>query len=207
MAMKSPWQLGFLALTLTGVSTYNIFFFKNRSHSPQFSQTAETQSAPAGGVNPLFTPPAAPENANPEALPPISREDLNRLAQQAYEPKDDPAMLSENQWPKRDPFSLNWRRDPEPARVRTIEKPRMAEIPAALEKPAEPQCQFSGALIQEDNRLALVDGAPLAIGARIGAWQLLQIEADHIILRDGAETRRIDIKGAEPQDARRKDAL
>jgi hypothetical protein len=50
-----------------------------------------------------------------------------------------------------------------------------------------------------------VDGTPLAIGDRLGIWQLSRIEPDYIVLVAGPETHRIALKGAELQAVRQKD--
>jgi hypothetical protein len=201
--MKSPWQIGFLGLALTGVTAYDLLYFQNRAKT-QVAQRSQTQVAmelPAAASSSINEP-AAPIGTS--SLPQISREDLNRLAQQVFMPKADSEPLDEDQWPRRDPFSIQKEIEPPP--------PTVAEVPVKKESapaPAltEPQCVFSGALIQADKRLALVDGMPLAIGARIGMWQLARIEADHIVLESGKEMRRIEMRGVEPHNTQRKDPL
>jgi hypothetical protein len=66
-----------------------------------------------------------------------------------------------------------------------------------------PKCIFSGTLIEQDKRLALVDGVPLSVGDRLGSWQLSRIEPDYIILEAGNVTHRVELQGMGLQVARR----
>ena len=197
--MKSPWQLGLLALALTSVSTYDYFFFRNRTQ-PVTEQRVTYQSAAESAAS-LRDSRAF---GNSDSAPPISMEGLNRLSLESYKPHQDSKELAESQWPARDPFSTR--------RTTPIILPTTTPVPVKDKgeqqaAPAEPQCVFSGALIQEGSRLALVDGVPLSIGARLGDWHLVSIETDYIILEAGKEIRQIALKGATPEVATRKDTL
>jgi hypothetical protein len=212
--MKTPWQLGILGLTLAGVSAYNIRFFQHRTQL-QADRQSEIKVATAE-LNPVL--PAAPEGvaAGPEyPAPPISQVSLDRLALQPYVHKDDPGPNPDSAWPGRDPFSI--RESEESRRLIAEVQPRRTEISAKVPEspktetvtapPAEPQCLFSGTLILDTDRLAMINGSPISVGAQVGAWQLVRIESDYIILESGKETRRIELAGTEPQNARRREPL
>jgi hypothetical protein len=211
--MKSPWQFGLLAVAVMGVSTYDyVFFTNNRSSSPESALIGQTQ--PSGMPGPLLAPPISspkagddPGSVNQCAVPPISLEALRLRSQQAYAGKS-PYMELENAWPRRDPFKTE-ESSIMPARkaafVPALQPPVREAAPAS--SLAEPQCLYSGALIEQDRRLALVNGMPIAIGDRLGDWRLTRIEMDYIILEADKETRRIEQKAGELQSSPRKDAL
>jgi hypothetical protein len=206
--MKSPWQIGLLALAITGVSAYDIIYFTNRAKNQASAPIVEAQPAPAM-MNPVLSPlPAPAGSANTEgsagagSFPRISREEIQKLSQQVFVSKKPWEPDSETVWPRRDPFEIY----KESERISTDN-----EVILPMQKPPDPapltvpQCVFSGTLIESSRRLALVDGTPMSIGDRLGAWQLARIEPDYIILEAGKETRRIELKGTESQIARRKD--
>jgi hypothetical protein len=200
--MKSPWQLGLLALAVAGVSTYDYLFFKNYRTQNQASmrinasKPVEISSGPAPSALPEAT-----GSAGGESLPSISRDELHRLAQQAFVPRECSKTDPESVWPRRDPFTAY----KEPRQTRDIPAKSPAKGVSAPTPLPEPQCTFSGTLIEQQRRLALVDGVPLSIGDRLGVWQLVRIEPDYIILGAGEETRRIELKGGAPQAVRQKD--
>jgi hypothetical protein len=230
--MKSPWQLGFLALAVTGVSTYDFMFFKNHQSEKQISIQMKTDQPMAGVAEPLLSPLSESDNADKttgligaDSVPPISREELRGLSQQAFISKDFGEADIEASWPERDPFAVNKISE----RIQHIipVKPLMKEIPISLSQqptsqhvfsemretpvplppqPA-PQYVFSGTLVEGENKLALVNGSPMSIGDRLGIWQLTQIEPDYIILEVGKESYRIELKGAGSQTAHQKDPL
>jgi hypothetical protein len=188
--MKSPWHIGLLVLAITGVSAYDVIFIMNRSKddtSAHQTASAPPLTAPAGPAPAVLFQSETPVTTT-DSLPPISREEVLRLSQQAYAPKNLSASEIEEEWPVRDPFT-NLVSDPEPA---INDKPIEKAAPV-VEKLPEPQCTFSGVMIGPDKRVALVNGIPLSIGARLGVWQLARIEQDHIILAAGKETRRIGL--------------
>jgi hypothetical protein len=209
--VKSPWQLGFLALAVTGVSTYDYMFFKNYTKAKK----ADIQmTAPQPAIIPeeaLLSP--LPESADAvnstepateESLPSISREDLLRQARQAYVSKDYSESGLSGSWPDRDPFASRETVERLPINIPVIPAQKETPVSPPQTNPA-PQCVFSGTLVQGSNKLALVDGIPLAIGDRLGIWQLARIEPDYIVLEAGNETHRIALKGAELQFGRQKD--
>ena len=109
--MKSPWQIGLLALAVTGVSAYDFIYFKNyRSKNQASTQISETQLA-AGTAVPLLSPlPQSAGSSNEgsaDSLPRISREELHRLAQQAFVSKEYEDAESGTAWPRRDPFEAS----------------------------------------------------------------------------------------------------
>jgi hypothetical protein len=210
MAIKRQWQFGIIALAFTGVSTYNFMFFKEYSSGSSANASMET-AAPL--VAPSSIPQMTVDSSEQEyvgSLPPISRETLQQQAQYVFTPKESPApetdAVVENRSPNRNPFS-NYQ-EPQPIRIiptkRTIFKatPPAQPTPPVIILP-EPQCVFSGTLIERERRLALVDGVPLSIGARIGAWQLSHIEHEYIILQSGDKTRRIELMSVGRQVAQK----
>jgi len=144
--------------------------------------------------------------AGDSSLPQISRDEINRLAQQAFILKE--ISESESTWPRRDPFGsysepVKASREAAPgismkSTIRNISPPELLPVP---------QCVFSGTLIEQKYRLALVDGVPLSIGDLLGTWKLARIEADYIILEAGKETHRIELNGMGSQIAHRKERL
>ena len=220
--MKSPLLIGLLALAITGVSAYDYYFFTHDRDAGQ----PPTQAAPNAPMIPSAAPvkSAPAETGVPEgttvrgSLPPISREEIQRLAQQPFVSREDEGSEAEAAWPRRDPFAIS--RESAPARQsapafqnepvwQSASASHSASAVPAKEASAPqplpaPECVFSGTLIDDDQRLALVNGAPLAVGDRVGAWQLARIEPDYIILEAGKETRRIELAGSEPQTSRRK---
>jgi hypothetical protein len=230
--MKSPWQLGFLALAITGVSTYDFMFFKNHQSEKQISIQMKTDRPMTVAAEPLLSPLPEPANADKatglvgvDAVPPISREELRGLSQQAYIWKDFGETDVEASWPKRDPFAADRASEQRPHSIPV--KPLMKEIsvplsqqpapqrvfseiretPVPLPSQPTPQYVFSGTLIEGENKLALVNGSPMSIGDRLGIWQLTRIEPDYIILEVGKESYRIELKGAGSQAAHQKDPL
>jgi hypothetical protein len=203
--MKSPWQLGLLALALTSVSAYDLVFFRNRAQAPMPSQAID-QAGLEGAVTLPGQDFAVSENA--DSTPPISREGLSRLAIESFQSHDVPEEAPINQWPPRDPFSTRNESSPILSPVEVPDTPVRLVKSEPIPRQAslrEPQCIFSGVLIQEGSRLALVDGEPLSIGDRLGDWRLVGIEPEYISLQAGNENRRIALKGAE--SAARKDSL
>jgi hypothetical protein len=208
MAIKRQWQFGMIALAFTGVSTYNFVFFKEYSSgSPATAPTEMT--APLVAPSPV--PPASDYTFNRSyvgPLPPISREELQLKAHYAFTPKESPELETdaeaENRLPNRNPFS-NYQ-EPMPIRIYPTKPPptlkETAPAPPVIILP-EPQCVFSGTLIDRERRLALVDGVPLATGSRIGAWQLSRIESDYIILQSGDKARRIELMSVQRQVAQK----
>jgi hypothetical protein len=203
--MKSPWQLGLLALAVVGVSTYDFLFFKN--HRSQYQPSAQVSverslEEDAGPVLHSLSESAGSTNAaeftGNDALPPISREKLNVLSQQAFVPVE--FSETDSVWPSRDPFGEH--KEPESMQPNVSTESSAVEVSHSKPLP-EPQCVFSGTLIERENRLALVNGFPLSIGAQLGKWQLARIESDYIILKAGRETRRIELKEAESPAGRK----
>jgi hypothetical protein len=209
--MKSPWQIGLLALAVTGVAAYDFLCFKKSPSKSQTSIQISTSQPAVAAVAPVLSvlsEPAESRNAagfaGVDSLPHISREELHQLSQQAFVSREFPKAESDIAWPRRDPFELYRESREMPRNISA--KSLMKETPAPPPLSA-PQCVFSGTLIDGERKLALVDGVPLSIGARLGVWQLARIEPDFIILQGGKETHRIELKGMQSQDTRRKDPL
>jgi hypothetical protein len=206
--MKTPWQFGFLAIAIAGVSTYDFLFFKKQPQKQNPIQVISNQ--PAVDIpTPLLAPLPASESlsnttepAGAESIPAISREELQRLSQAAFISKNLPEEDYPISWPVRDPFAGYIEPDGPPLDIAVTHTKR--ELPVPLPKPA-PQYSFSGTMIQGNYRLALVDGTPLSTGDRVGIWQLSRIEPDYIILEAGKETHRIELKGAGRHIASQKD--
>jgi hypothetical protein len=125
--MKSPWQLGFLALAVTGVSTYDYVFFKN--YHPQKPATIQMTAPQQAAIleEPLLSP--LPESANAEnsteptaeeARPSISRENLLHQARQMYVMKDYSESGLSASWPDRDPFATQEAVDRLPSNIPII---------------------------------------------------------------------------------------
>jgi len=190
--MKSPWQLGMLALAVTGVSTYDVMFFMNRSQTPELTQ----QQAISSTMPPTMSIPAAGSQGSSSSFLPISKDELRILSQQAYNPTSTEETTQKEEWPARDPFSDQKRLSPMPVKIAEV-MPAIKPVSGAATPMPEPQCIFSGALIQSDSRLAIIDGNTVSIGARLGIWRLSRIETDHIILEAGKETRRIELRDNE----------
>ncbi len=202
--MKSPWQLGLLALALTSVSAYDIYFFKNRTQAPIQNESVSQPGSEGAAILPGQDA-AAPDS--PDPIPPISRENLDRLAMESFKPNEGPEEDSTSHWPSRDPFTTTKIAPPQVSSV--IENPVVRiEVPKPA-PPAEPQCVFTGALIQGGDKLALINGEPLSIGAQLGDWRLVDITPDHVILKAGNESRTIPLRGAtaSAESAPRKDSL
>ena len=51
---------------------------------------------------------------------------------------------------------------------------------------APPLPTVSAILVSEGRRLAIVDGSVLGVGQRIGPWELVSVDRDAILLRDGS---------------------
>jgi hypothetical protein len=198
--MKSPWQLGLLALAVTGVSTYDIMFFMNRSQT-----TEPTQQMLSSNAAPLLFATAAGVQGDSNSLLPISKDELHLLSQNAYKPTSSEEEEKNDDWPARDPFSDRRLREPAPVKVAAI-LPSKKRVSAAAPLP-EPHCVFSGTLIQTNSRLAIIDGNTVSIGAPLGIWRLARIETDHIILESGNETRRIELLDNESLSPERRDTL
>jgi hypothetical protein len=203
--MKSPLLIGLLALAVTGVSAYDYYYFTRDQDTGQPSIQAAANTALIPSAAPVESTPA--EGGDPagavvtDSLPRISRDEIQKLAQQPFVSGEAWEAEEETAWPRRDPFSAS--RESAPATQNAPIIPTK-EISAPQPLP-EPECVFSGTLIDQKQRLALVNGVPLSVGDRLGAWLLARIEPDYIILEVEKETRRIELKGSEPQISRRKD--
>jgi hypothetical protein len=208
--MKSPWQIGLLALAVTGVSTYDFVYFTGDRNSNQTSiQTPATLPLIAGAESMNSTPAESGNStgaADAVSLPHISPEEIHRLAQQAFvsaeEQEAESETESETVWPGRDPFSPSRESSPISPKAPAISSAKETSIPPPL--PA-PHCVFSGTLIEQEHRLALVNGVPLSIGDRLGVWQLARIEPEYIILEAGKETCRVELKSMKSPNLSRKD--
>jgi hypothetical protein len=208
--MKSPWQIGLLALAVTGVSAYDFLYLKSRRSNNQAStQISETQLA-AGTAEPLLSPLLQSAESSSEgsagSLPRISREELHRLAQQAFVSKEREDAELETAWPRRDPFEAHGEPEQIPQNVLIIPVMKEASPPQPVPPPV-PHCVFSGTMIEQEGTLALVDGVPLTVGDRLGIWKLARIEPDYIILEAGKATHRVELKGMGPQVAQQDNPL
>jgi hypothetical protein len=204
--MKRSWQFGLLAMGLTGVATYNVLFFKDY-HSQKTPVIQMEAEKPAQTVVSTVAPaPGMPASGNMSdqsefnSLPPISKEELERNAQHAFAPKDALFLEEEKPSPSRNLFAV--RREQETVKSSSKEPPPSIKQKSTPVDLPEPEFAFSGTLIDQNRRLALIDGVPLSIGARIGAWQIVRIESDNIIVQSGDNTRRIEL-GAKRQIARK----
>jgi hypothetical protein len=207
--MNSPWQLGLLAIAVTGISTYDYMFFKNRKVQKTPVTEIHVSQPISSSAEPLlarFPGPVESEKAmdvgGDDLRPAISLDELRNLSKQAFIIKED--LESDNV--------------PSPLRQAPVNAKRIAgkpvgsilsiaknnNMPAAKPVP-EPQCVFSGTLIEGRKKLALVNGMPMMVGDRLGMWQLAQIESDYIVLESGSKTHRIEMKSLELQSAPRKD--
>jgi hypothetical protein len=213
--MKSPWHLGLLTMAVIGVSTYDYMYFMGGRSKTQPPAPVSASLPASRTIEPVLAPLSEPIGSTDTnittgsaSIPPISREDLDRLAQKTFVPKEFQESTSENGWPKRDPFTSDQVAELAPQPVPIFHDIPMPTVPAPVQAQAaipEPQCVFSGTLIESEQRLALVNGMPISVGDRLGIWQLTRIEPDYLILEAGKETRRIELKGSESQISRRKD--
>jgi hypothetical protein len=183
--------------------------------------------APAPGSP---APENALEQKESASLPPISKEELLSKALHPFVIKDSSILETEKAWPNRNPFAAHI--EPKAIKSNPKEIPPLkAENPTQANTTQtntmqtntmqmntmqtnttqtnttqadlpEPECVFVGTLIDQDRRLALVNGASLSVGARIGSWQIDQIESNYIILQSGERTRRIELSAGR-QDARK----
>ena len=46
-------------------------------------------------------------------------------------------------------------------------------------------------LLTEGRRLAVVDGRVLGVGQRVGSWELVSVDRDTVVLRDGSGVERV----------------
>jgi hypothetical protein len=201
MAIKRQWQFGLIALAFTGVSTYNFVFFKSYS-------AGGSTKAPTGTAAPISAQaPVAEisEQASGSQFP-LSLEDLRMQAQFAFKPSSESESELYTRLASRDPFSNTQ----EPAHATPSFEPKPKNTVSAIQAnppaeiiPPEPQCAFSGTLIDSDRRLALVDGTPVSIGAPISGWRLARIETGYIILQSGKTTRRIELTTSARQVAQK----
>jgi hypothetical protein len=198
--MKRPWQFGLLALSLTGVSTYDVLFFKNYNPNPTAAIKSEATPAEVLSVTAPLPILEAPEQGGLSSLPPISREELQQKALHEFVPKESPAPEA-TPWPSRDPFSMY--RSPESVKSDSKKPGPSTREESSSDNLPEPECAFSGTLIDPERRLALINGVPLSIGARIGEWQLARIESNYIILQSEEKTRRIEFTEVGRQVARK----
>jgi hypothetical protein len=207
--MKSPWQIGLLAIAVTGVSTYDYMFFKNRNVQKTPVTEIHVSSPVSGAAEPLLAPLPEPAGSEKEMIvegedlrPAISLDEVNALSRQAFIIKEDLA-----------PDNNHSRIMQESVTKQILTRKPARSIPLIVEKnkaqilsPAPaPQCMFSGTLIEGRKKLALVNGMPLMVGDQLGVWQLARIESDYIVLESGAKTHRIELNGMEIKSLPRKD--
>jgi hypothetical protein len=212
--MKSPWQLGFLALAVTGVSAYDYVFFKNYRAQQQAPAPMSVTQPAALLEEPLLSPPPESDGSEGERAPDendyrpfISREELHQRSRQAYVSKGSPDDRN-FRWPARDPFAARAEQWREPVAYEIPEVTIHTSTPAPKPQAPPPlHCVFSGSLGQGTTKLALVDGTPMSIGEHLGAWKLARIEPDYIVFEAGNEMRRVGLKGAETPPVPGKDPL
>jgi hypothetical protein len=207
--MKSPWQIGLVAIALTGVSAYDYLYFTKRNDKKPAAEI-KVSSPVSGPVEPLLAPlpePVEEENAmdgggSGDLRPPISLDELQAQSRQALILKEQTESVS----PRSEQNALPGRLiSPKPVRrIASISKIKESSIAKPI--PA-PQCVFSGTLIEGRKKRALVNGMPLTIGDRLGVWTLVQIEPDHIVWASGSETHRMKLKSVELLSVHRKDPL
>ncbi len=194
MAMKRHWQFGIIAMAFTGVSTYNFLFFKDYSASGPANAPMETAAliAESEPVSQALTDSFGRQIAG--SRPPISLETLQQKAQFAFtpSPEKEAELEMENRLQTRNEFST-YQAPPQIRSKPAKSSPVIKEKPTPEVKLPEPQYALSGTLIDHDRRLALIDGIPLSVGSRMGAWQLARIESDFIILQSGTKTHRIEL--------------
>jgi hypothetical protein len=209
--MKSPWQIGLLAVAITGVSAYDYIFFSNRTSDNR--PTASIQADPETGL--LITeradtaafPAGTEASSGSDFSPAISLERLQLQAQKRFMPGEGLLAASDDAWPERDPFNAAGRSVPNPGAGQNVTEPEGKAASATLPSLQEQQFNFTGTLIEHQRRLALINGDPQAIGARLGVWQLARIESDYIILKSGDEIRRIELIDIQNQAMNQKDPL
>lgn len=170
-------------------------------------QRSETPVAPAAAGPSLAPLSQSAEPANEQlmsSLPRISREELNRLSQNEFVLKNHGSAEPESAWPVRDPFESGQ----EPGLIPLNVPPRPVMTAAAPPQPLPvPECVFSGTMIEQDRIVALVDGVPMAVGDRLGIWQIARIETDYIVLKAGSVAHRIEQKGMGALVARQENPL
>lgn len=210
--MKSPWQLGFLALAVTGVSAYDYVFFKNYRAQRQASVSMSVADPAALAQEPLLSPlqefsDGAMTPDENDYRPYISRDELQQLSGQPYVSKgyaEDRSL----RWPARDPFAALAKGGTEPLAYEIPEVTIKTETPGPKPQALPlPRCTYSGSLLQGTTKLALVDGTPMSIGEQLGVWKLVRIEPDYIVLEAGKEVHRVGLKGTEPSSFPGKDPL
>jgi hypothetical protein len=209
VAMKSPWQIGLLAIAVTGVSTYDYMFFKNRNVQKTPITEIHVSSPISSSAEPLLAPlpePTGSEKAmgveGENLRPAISLDELNVLSRQAFVIKEDLESNNISSMPMR-----------EPASKRIIAGKHARSLPPIVENDKDPvlnivpapQCKFSGTMIEGRKKVALVNGMPLMVGDRLGVWQLARIESDYIVLESGAKSHRIELNRMEIRSVPRKD--
>ena len=207
--MKSPWQIGLLVLMITGVSSYDIYFYKkyrDQRRIPISIQSDAPKESTAGaqpsGEEASYSDTTGQGNAG--AIPPISREQLQLLAQNEFVENLHVPSDAGGTWPHRDPFGLPKSPGRPILNTPAVSPAGTASLPAQL---PDPQLVFTGTLIEPNGRLALIDGMPRPVGTQFGPWQLARIEPDYILLQAGQGTRRIELKGVVFHSGQRKDPL
>jgi hypothetical protein len=193
--MKSPLMIGLLLTAAMGVSAYNLEFFKN--YSKEEIETANLQPS-WETLEPLILEPTEEAEPSGGLRPAISLEELQIQSRQAYMPENFPSTGDSYMWPNRDPF-----RDTEGKSNSTPVTPRVPSSGSAKNAPrsvsiAEPELEFSGTFIQNNRKLALIDGVPQPVGALLGNWRLSAIGSDYIILEGGGKTRRVELNNESP---------
>jgi hypothetical protein len=209
--MKSPWQIGMLAVAISGVSVYDIIFFSNRisnDHPPISIQSNDgTGMLIMERLNDPNYPAGMKEFSDMGSSPVISLEELQIQGEKAYIPEQLPAGGNES-WPARDPFNGSRKYAmPAGARQDPLAPEEKASSPSSPSLLKEPLFKFSGTLIERHRRFALIDGDPQPVGAQLGVWHLARIETDYIILQAGVEIRRIELNGAAITATNREDPL
>lgn len=187
-----------------GVSAYNINFFthysKNKTETVNLEPGWET-------LEPLILEPSHAAEFSAGLEPAISLEELQARSRQAYTPGGFPPAGDSGEWPGRDPFRT------------AEEKGRIASLGRGSAPPGgvrgfgepsplpEPELEFSGTFIQDNKKLALIDGVARPVGAWLGRWQLAAIGRDYIILEGGGKTRRVELNRESPDTFQMKSDL
>jgi len=212
--MKSPWQMGLLAVAITGVSTYDIVFFKQYRNKDKASIAIQsgwdrvgTETLSVDPVNETSSPAGFDEYTFMESPPVLSLEELQIQGKQAFIPEDFSTIDNNSAWPSRDPFKAAQRHKTLSENTHRMPLPDNTKNDSASLSPPEPQCTFSGTLIEYNRRLALINGTPRSIGEWLGGWQLAGIGSDYIILEAGNSTRRIELNGISSHAMQRKEPL
>jgi hypothetical protein len=198
---KNKWLLVLLSLGLAGTAVYNITFFASRDQGNSPQSTVMPGIVPTAPLEPVQNINAingtvhfqGSVSSEAQSRPFLSMEEIERQARNPVDLSVKSGPPTRRDWPDRDPFQAARQHVPvltehTHSAESSVKPPLETESP-----PPDPSFKVSATLIEEDRRIALVNGVPKKIGAAVGNWRIVAIEPDYVVVQTPGGERKVEI--------------